>query len=242
MTPSEHDPSLRSAILADIQSGKAKMRGRSYFVVHAALLGLGVIVLVLGLLYAVSLAIFMLKQTGAWFAPTIGWRGLLVFLAAVPWLLVVVTLIFVLLLEGLLQSYRFAYRRPILYSLLAILAVTVFGGFGLAHTRLHLALYNRAFNHGFMPLAGNVYRGCCDERPSALLPGKVTAERQTGFLLMTPEGRLVEVVVTSTTRLPRGTVLTVGDSVIVIGSAWEAGVLADGVRLMEPVGHGSTDR
>lgn len=242
MTPAEHDPLLRSSVLADIQSGKAKMHGRSYFVVHAALLGLGVIVLVLGLLYAVSLAIFMLKQTGAWFAPTFGWRGFVIFLTAVPWLLVVVTLVFVLLLEGLLQSYRFAYRRPILYSLLAILAVTVFGGFGLAHTRLHQVLYNRAFNHGFMPVAGQVYRGCCDERPPTLLPGTVTAELHTGFLLMTPEGRLVEVVVTSTTRLPRGAMLTVGDSVIVIGSAWEAGVLADGVRLMEPAGRGPRGR
>src|SRR3990167_8644737 len=125
---------IKAKILAAIESGKVTMRPRWHFVLQATLVICGLVIVLLALLFLTSFIIFSLRNTGVWFAPSFGYRGIGVFLTSLPWLLIGLTVIFVVLLEILVKKYSFAYRQPLLYSALALVLIVTIGGVAIAQT------------------------------------------------------------------------------------------------------------
>ena len=135
---------LRDKVLGAIKNGKVKMRPKWHYVLKTALAITGGVLLSLALLYLVSFIFFALRANGVWFMPAFGLSGMRTFVMSLPWLLIFTSLLFIIILEILVKRYAFAYRKPLLYSVLGILALAIIGGFALARAPFHRSLLRRA--------------------------------------------------------------------------------------------------
>jgi hypothetical protein len=222
-------PSLERDVMDAIRKGRVKMRPRWKYVLSSTLLALGAIILLLTLLYIVSFGIFTLRQTGALFVPVFGMRGLFAFFAAIPILLVVLLLLFLATLEVLVRRYAFAYRRPLLVSVLAILAIVAIGGYALERTRIHNDLFRYAHGPvGLPPLIGNMYH---PQRVPDIYRGTIVSMVPGGFVMLDENGAgTTTVLVDPGTRLPLGANFNPGDEVVVFGDTASGSVRAFGIR------------
>ena len=221
--------SIKSDILEAIHEGKITMRPKWHFMLRSTLAIAGGVIIALTLLYLASLIIFVLRQDGVWFVPVFGPRGWFAFLISLPWLLIWLVLVFIVILEILVRHFAFAYRRPLLYSALAILCLVVLGGFLVAATGLHRHFGRYAVRNG-LPFAGPLYRDAGRPTLPDVRRGKVLNTTTTGFIMKSIPGDIVRVIITPRTRLPYGMDLIPGDGVIVFGHGTATTVEAFGMR------------
>jgi hypothetical protein len=231
--------SISEQIIAAARSGKLKMRPKWHFVLRAILWSAGVAAVVLALLYFFSLLAFIARETGIWMAPIFGWRGILIFLTSLPWLLVLLVLVFIAVLEVLVRRYAFAYRLPLLYSALAVLLIVVVGGILLARTPLHEMLSHCPQNGRFAgappqsdirpPCPAGIYRDLGPRRFENIHYGTIGSFDGKNFVLLNRQEEKLTIIVTRKTRLPFGEDFTEGDKVVVVGDRQGDQVEAFGV-------------
>ncbi|MEK7545473.1 MAG: hypothetical protein AAB554_00175 [Patescibacteria group bacterium] len=228
-----NENSLKTKVLAAIESGKVTMRPKWHFLLKTALIAAGVVFLTLTLVYLVSFIIFAMRESGAWYLTPFGLRGLQAFLTAAPWLLILVALAIFAILEVLVRRFSFAYRRPLLYSVIGILALVTLSSFGVARTPLHSDLMRHAERRR-MPIGGGFYRGYGMKDVRDVHPGFVVRLLGGGFEIDTYRGGVVPVLVTPSTEFVPGGRISVGDHVIVFGPSDEGRIHAFGVREVPP--------
>lgn len=226
----EHDNarSLKDNVLGAIRTNSVRMRPRWHFVLRAALSVTGLALAALFAVYLVSLAIFILRLNGGWFATSFGTAGLRVFLLGIPWAVVIIAIVFLVVVQLLVKHYSFAYRRPLLYSVIAIVAIVAIGGFAVARTGFHRELLSRARDER-LPVAGAIYRRLELMRPERLYRGIITETGERGFWMTERDGEFLEVVVRRSTRTPRGWSPSVDQPVVVVGERVDDAILAEGV-------------
>lgn len=233
MTENNHDnlekKSIHDSVMASIDTGKTKMKPHWHFVVKGVLLVVGIILAVLALLYISSFIIFMLHQTGAWYAPGFGTRGVQEFLVHLPWVLIVLAILFMVLLQYLVKKYSFGYGRPLLYSAVGIIVLVVAGGFIISLTPVHRGLMIQAQDDQ-LPFAGGFYKMFGDpKQPGSVTPGEIIELIDQGYRINTPRREILDVVVTPDTHYPNGTSLEIGDRIVVIGDRSGATIQAYGI-------------
>lgn len=219
---------LNKKIEAAIEEGKAIMRPRWYFVIKGVLAVLGGVLIALVLLYLVSFIVFTLKQNGVGFVPAFGPRGWFSFARNLPWLLILLSLLFIILLELFVRRYSFSYRRPALYSAAGIILLAVVGGVFVAGTQLHPRALRYSFDR-HLPISEAWYRRVEDERFEDIFRGIITATTSSGFII---EDRLgtSSVVISSTTQFLPPNMPVVGGGVLIFGERDGAVIAAQGIR------------
>ncbi|MEW6610234.1 MAG: hypothetical protein AB1352_01205 [Patescibacteria group bacterium] len=220
--------SLRDKVLSSIKNGKVRMRPRWHFILKTALAISGGIILTLALLYLVSFIFFVLRVNGVWFVPVFGFYGVRTFFVSLPWLLIITSLIFILILETLVRHYSFAYRQPLLYSILGILILVIIGGFVVAQAPFHKKLMIRA-QENRLPVTGPFYREFGMHRFRDIHPGIIASTTDDGFILRTRHGEMLTIMMASETRLPFGYNFIEGDGVVVFGERDDDSVKARGI-------------
>ena len=224
---------IKDKILAAIDTGKVKMRPRWHFILQTSLIIVGVALISLTLLFLISFIIFSLRNTGVWFAPSFGYRGIGVFLTSLPWLLIVLTVIFVVLLEILVKKYSFAYRQPLLYSALALVLIVTIGGVAIAQTPFHRGVMRQTFER-HLPVAETFYRGGGGMTGLGLMhAGSIEEITANGFILSSRRGEDLNIITSPKTQFPAGYDLIEGDLIVVMGERSDDTVQAFGVREIE---------
>jgi hypothetical protein len=223
---------IQNKVLATIKSGDVTMRPKWQFFLRTGLEIAGVIILLLVLIYLASFIIFILQRTGLEFVPSFGWHGLVVFLMSAPWILFILCIVFIIILETLVHQYSFAYKRPIIYSVLGIVLATVFAGFIVSRTSMHRQLLQSANSHQ-LPVAGPLYRGFGEMRPKDVHKGIIIRQEASGFDMQTMRHEVVFVMVTPRTRIFRDGSLIQGDYVVVLGMLQDGTIQAVGIRKIE---------
>ena len=99
---------MKNDILETIKNSQVRMKPRWHFMARAAFTISGGIILFLLIVYLVSFIIYIEQQSGNHF------------LISIPWFLISLSIVCIALLERVVCRYAFAYRRPLLYSVLAI--------------------------------------------------------------------------------------------------------------------------
>lgn len=222
------ESSIHEQVEAAIKEGSVRMKPRWHFVLRGTLAVLGGVIIALLLLYLVSFIIFALRQTGVAVVPAFGLRGWLSFARHLPWLLIVFSLIFILLLELFVRRYQFAYRRPLFISALAIIGIVVAGGFVVANTSLHPQLLRYAQQHR-LPVGERMYRDLDERRLADIYRGIIVATTSQGFIIEDRQGTS-SILLTSSTRQPRERELLPGDFVVIFGDFASGTVTAVGVH------------
>ncbi len=205
---------MKNGVMDAIRAGKTPMRPKWHFALKGALFVTGTLIVFAVTLCIASFVVFSLRETGAWAAPLYGMRGLPPFFRALPATLVTLSLVFIAILETLVRRYSFAYRAPLLYSLVAVLALVVTASVFMAP--LHRAAF-RAARHGRMPVGGQLYRQFGVGRARNVRHGTVESLVEGGFVLRDIEDATSLVLVAPETHLPEGMAFNVGDTVTVFG-------------------------
>lgn len=226
------DKSISEAVMNAARKGLIKMRPRWYFALKAALAVTGVAIFSLFLVYLASFIFFMLRRTGIWFAPSFGFKGLFVFLMSLPWLLILLTLVFGIILEILVRRYSFAYRWPLLYSAAVIVFIVAASGYIVAITPFHGNLVEYEKDRG--PLCcGGIYRDMDRDRINNVHVGQVYEIMPQGFSLKNRDEEILLVLVSPETKTPFGKEFLAGDVVAVIGERVGAVINAWGIRKID---------
>jgi len=105
-------------LLNKINSGEVKMRPRVYFVLRAALAVVGTIFLLAVSIFLISFLIFVVKGRGSGL-------NLHIFVSVFPWILLGAAVLIVLALSWILYNYSLAYRNPLIYVPLAVIALII---------------------------------------------------------------------------------------------------------------------
>lgn len=217
MENQDNDKSIKDNVLKAISSGESTMKPKWHFMVKASLLLIGIVFLILALLYLTSFIFFTLHQTGIWFVPGFGFRGVGIFFTSLPWILILVAALFIILLETLVKKYPFGYKKPLLYSVAGVVIIIVAGGILVERTSLHRGLFERARNGG-LPVGGGFYRQFGQQRPpDNLAVGVVTEIIQNGYNIENQHGEITEIDVDDMTEYLTGTDIDVDDNIVVIG-------------------------
>lgn len=233
---------LKEKVLEAIQSGRVSMRPKWHFFFRAALLLIGVVLLSLLLLYFASFTVFSLRQSGAWFAPNFGPQGWSVFFHALPWLLILFSLLFILLLEVLVRRYSFVHRKPLLYSAIAIVLIAVIGGHFAAPLHRRPFFEARRISPGEhppagragMPFMGEFYRRFGPPlRFADMHRGTVITLTPAGFILEETDGVTSTVLLSRHTRIHSRIPFESGDMVAVFGDEQGTEIRAFGIQKIE---------
>jgi len=230
-----NEEEVKENVLDEIKSGHIKMRPRWHFILGAVLAILGICIIGLVLLFLGSFILFSMRQTGSFFAPSFGFRGWFVFLRTIPWILVLLALLFVIVLEVLVRKYSFTYRKPLLYSVLALVALVLLGSFLFSLAPFHRQIFDFSRRHRGEgpPFVGEFYRGFGLTHFDDIHRGTVTDVGQNSFILQDLRDQTSTVLVSSTTELPPEGMPKKGNLVVVLGSEQKEGVIeAIGVHLI----------
>ena len=216
-----------------IRNGQVHMRPRWHFLLISALSITGAFIVLLTLLYVTSLGFFFLRDSGAWYAPSFGARGWFGLLHSLPWILILFVAIFILILELLVRRYTFVYKKPLVISIVVILALVFLGGLAIAQTPLHRTLMLSARRGDLPPVLNAMYgHPLRTPPPGDMYNGKIVGLLKSGFVIVDEGGAgTTTVIVTPDTRLPYGEDFTLGERVVVVGDSSATGtVQAFGVR------------
>jgi len=220
---------LTNKVLDKLQSGQIKMHPKKYFILKTALIVLSVIIVAFFTLYLISFIIFAMRASGAWYLPNFGFYGLKAFLAFLPWLLILMAAALIIVLEILVKHFSFAYRRPIFYSALGIIIITLSGSLVIDKTRFHSNLF-RGAQEGSLPVAGKIYRGFGMAKCRDAHRGAVSKITNDGFLIETRRSETLTVIITPDTRFPFAADIKENDNVIIFGKRDNGTIQAFGVR------------
>ncbi len=231
MSQEQKEEKLASGGLMErIKKGEVKRHSKGYFLIRGLTYAL-IIIAVLGFcLFLGSFIFFAIRATGIFFLPIFGLLGLRVFFLSFPWILILIVTLLIILTEGLLKKFHVVYSKPLLYSVVAVIALVFLGSFIVERTHLHVGLFERAQND-MLPIMGPVYRGFGGRQINDTYIGEVTAVLTDTLIIETTEGREMKVVISSETNCPCGIEqIDTGDMVVVVGKEKNGEISALGVN------------
>lgn len=220
---------FKQNILNKIKSGEIDMKPRWYFVFKGLLLVLGLISMSLVVVYLISFILFALRQSGVGFAPAYGFRGLSMFVIGSPWLLILSSGFFLLLLYVLVSRYSFSYRRPLLYSMIGVVSLVLLSSLVIGQTGAHRDFKGYAERNN-LPMFAHMYQNIESDRPDNLTVGTIEEVRNDGFIIKTDKGETLQVIIDGDTRYRPGYTFANNEKVFVFGDKVDDKITAFGIR------------
>lgn len=214
-------------IMEKIKNGEVNMKSRSYFIARAVLFGGGLFLLLAVGVLTVSFLIFSLRASGVWWLPGFGGRGWIDFLIYFPWIIAAFAIAFIFLLEWYVKRYAFAYRQPLLYSVVIVVLLLIAGGWIVHETPLHSWLYGYA-QQGRLPFIGTIYRGRFMAPAMDEYIGTITSGQGDSYRLSARNNQLYMVKINPHTRMDEP--VSVGSDYVVMGDASGTEITAFGIR------------
>ncbi len=218
-----------------IKSQGLTRRPKWHFVLSKALSLIVLIIVGLSAIYLTSFLIYVLRSSGISFLPGFGLAGLIPIIKSFPWTLLVAVGALIIILEYFVSKISLVYKKPLIYSLLIIVAVSVISGYLLAGSQFHPGLMKKAVDRK-LPIAGPLYRGFGRMEPNEFLIGEIVEIRENSYILQSDSEERIEVLITSRTHQPPHMQIDVNDRVIVVGEEEGGQIEAEAIR---PIGNHS---
>lgn len=201
-------------VLEQIKAGQVKMHSRTYFAARTAASILLVSLTALLAWFLFSLIFFILIRHGALYLPLFGLAGLWALFVSFPWFVFGLGVVLFILLDKLVNNFSVAYRRPALYTALAVVGLLALG-LGLAHaTGLNNQLHQFIKDEN-LPGLRRLYDLSEDRLAKTLFWGRVEEVDDDGFVITTGEGARQVLKTQPDTRYSDGPNIKKGETVIV---------------------------
>jgi hypothetical protein len=233
MNNNQMEKSIKEQVLEKIKRGEVKMQPKIYFLLKTLFI-IGSIFLIFGLvIFLLSLIDFHLRVSGIWYLPRFGLRGLGLSLRLLPWFLIFLSLVLILILEILARRFAFVWRKPVFYSLLGIIFISLIGSFLIAQTHFHPRLFWRA-REGKLPLIAPIYQEFGRPKFKEIHRGVVEELRENGFLLRKADDELLTVIFEPDFQFHlKKEVVKRGESVVVMGKREDDTIRAIGIHKID---------
>lgn len=230
----EKNEQLNKDIISQIKEKKVGMKPHWFFVLKTILGAAGAFLVSLCLIFLTSFIFFGLRKSGVLFAPEFGARGFFLFIMSLPWVLILISTVFLAVLQILIKKYSFIYRKPVVYSLAGLVVATILICLVIPSFALHNSIfksYRPDEREGELPTVGRFYRNFGVPRPPEILRG-VVVDFSTGTLVVVSEdGVTSSVVVSGFTRISPDAILKSGEELLILGPRSTSGVIkAFGIR------------
>jgi hypothetical protein len=227
---------IQQKVLERLKRGDVRMRSRAYFLGHIILAAaLSVLVLILSA-YVLSFIAFSIHESGEQFLLGFGIRGVETFFELFPWLAILIDVVLILILEWLLQGFKFGYRISLLLLFGIVIVVSGLIASAIALTPLHMSLLGMA-DRDDLPVIGEMYESIRDSHENqGIFRGTITSIQGNEIVIFHNDGDHDADDGTRQVILPAGysTTLSVGDRVYVFGIATGTVIQALGVELLSP--------
>jgi len=214
-------------VIDEIKNADLKMRPRWHFILERSLFIIGFFIILGASFCLASFILFSLRQSGLWFAPEFGLRGWQTLFHFMPWALIVLSLLFLIILEILVRKFSFAYRRPLLYSLFGLLLIVILTGHFLVPWNQRLYSASR---QNQVPFAGKIYRVFSPSQISGLRQGMIVSFIENVIVLEDENGATTTIIVGPNTRQPACDRLDVGNAIAVFGDEDDRQIQAYGIH------------
>ena len=215
---------ISEKVLDTIKARDLKMRPRWYFILRDVLGVVAIVIVLLMAVYLASFIVFVLHQNGAWFVPVFGLDGWFALFNALPWMLILLSAAFIIILAVLVKRYDFAYQWPMVYSILA--AFFLVGAACLFF--IQSSFYNEFFSSSIaqdVPFLGLYYPGIGPLSSNEIHRGAVVMAGDNGFVFRDSTGAISNVIISSGTIGSFGAVFTAGESIVVFGDRSVSGTI-----------------
>lgn len=209
-----NEQELSKKIMQEIESGNVSQHSKNYFVMRALLWGLGLGVCALSAIFVFSFLLFKLRLQGVWVLPELGVGGIRDLLLSLPFFIMLYILGFSIILYWFTKSYSFAYRKPMAYTLLAIILIVTLGGFLVARTPLHLWAYRNFRGPGPINF---IYRDAEKTPLHNGVLGEVVSISSNKLDLLTIFKKHCELIISDDTFFPNKEEVVAGDFIIARG-------------------------
>ncbi len=230
---------VASGVLDRIRAGEVHMKPRLYFIAKTALVvGLALLIILIATWLA-SFISFGLRLSGHELLLGFGGHWTYVFFILFPWGLAVLELFLIVLLIVLIRKFKFGYRQPMLYALVASIFISVLAGFVFdRETSFHHEYYERAEEDSLFEPLNSLYTNI-NSRTSeeyGVYRGTVMSIQETSFVLTHNDYDNDADDGTWTVSLPNDfnvQELQVGDRVLVVGEREDSTIEAFGIRTLD---------
>jgi len=207
---------MKETVIDTIKSREIKMHTRGYFVARAIFLIIIAVVLFLFIFILTTFMIFALRLNGGFYAVGLGPSEWLVFLNALPWSLMLLSIALILILWILLRRYAVVYHQPFLYILLFLIVVMSLAYFSFSVNGINNQVFHYV-SQNQIPLISSVYQ--FETAPaSGVYRGQILLITTSSFILANGLGQTSTVLL-----LPRALwelgALRSGDYVLIFGHA-----------------------
>ncbi len=225
------EKSISEAVLKTIESGAAKQSPKWHFMLRGVLWAAVSVLAFICLLFVVSLAAFTISENKIMAARDFGWLGASTMLVSLPWILFGIIAILIFVVEYLARRYSFAYRRPLLYSIAAILIIVFGGSMLLSQLRFHENM--QEYSGARRSPVAFVYQGDMGRPIIKLHTGIIERFNPDGFLMRSRFDEILSVIINERTSFPRGKTFVEQDPVLVIGPRQDTVIYAQGIRCLK---------
>ncbi len=189
----DQNSNTKDKILDQIKEGRIKMKPRVFFVAKTVIFILSTVVVLLFLIYLSSFIVFSLRVSGALFLPIFSFLGIRVLLVSLPWLLIFLTIFLIILLEIFAERISFIYKKPVIYSLLAIIVMILVAGFVIGFSSLHVQLLSNA-KEGRLQFMSPLYSDYGMPKFGKIHNGYVVELINDGLVIETPNYEILKVL------------------------------------------------
>lgn len=227
METEQDNNSIKRHVSDAIKTGDLLMRPRWHFILQTVFAVVGAFTVLLMILYLVSFIFSSLHESGVWFVPAFGSEGWFELFATLPWILVFTAIFFTIFLEILVNRFSFGHRQPILYTVVGIIILVLFGS--IIAEPFHREVFRAAHDQDF-PIFGGFYRYYGAPHLSNTHVGFIYATTSEGFTLENRDDEMLNIVVGPKTSFPLGVEFEKGDIVIVFGNRINDTIQAQGIR------------
>ena len=186
-------------------------------------------------LFLSSFIVFALQVSELWYLPIFGLKGFELLLSNFPWILVVIVMLFIGLLEFLVDRYGFVYRKPVLYSALLIIFIVIGLSFIVRQTNLHEKIYGEIKGGSLQPMK-YFYDNYTKPSPAEFHPGTVLSIGKDGFTLENRDKTTIYVKVSGNTKIGEKFKVYPGGRLLIIGKIIDGQIEADAIDNAPPEG------
>jgi hypothetical protein len=230
-----HNNSIQQAVLDKVRAGLVRRQPRVYFVLRVIAVVVVALLLLAVSAVVISFILFTLYESGHQFLLGFGLTGVHVFLLLFPWVPALIAIGLALILQRLVQGFKFGYRIPLLNIFFGIVGISVLLGALINLTPLHPTLLGIADRH-HLPVVGDVYEHIFDRHEDrGVCRGTVVSTSTDSFVLKHDDRDFDHDDGTFTAQIPAGSGLIiphVGDRVLVFGQPAPGHIVAKNIQVL----------
>jgi len=208
---------IKESVVSRIEGGEIEMKPKSYFIVKSFLIVGSLFLFFLFALYIGSLVLFVFRANNILFFYGTGLHGIKAVIFSFPWHLVLLSFALILFLEIIGKNFRVVYQKPLIYSLIVIMTLSLTGSMLIDSFSMHDSFFRMAEEEK-LPIGGRMYRNLGNLDIENAHFGEILKKENNLWTMRLENNEIVSLKITDETKGRRvfGEIIE-GSNIVVIG-------------------------